>query len=778
MLLSSDVPSIANGVSQQPPAIRLPSQLEGMVNCVPSLVEGTKKRPPREHVSRLSSTVPSNFFSHWINRDANERYYIQITNGDLKVWDLAGNAKTVNFPDGKTYLNSSDPKTSFSCVSVIDYTFIVNKATTVAKTTPSSPPVASSVGMVFVKQAGYSVTYKVYVNGTVKGTHTVPSSSGADTEVIASALATSLTTNLGAGWTIQTYGSVLKINKNDGSAFSLQAKDTVGDSYLYAFTDKVQRFEYLPQKGFDDFQVEVFGDPDNGFDSYYVIYDKDNNTWEETANPREADSLDASTMPHILVRESDGTFTFKKATWASRTAGDRTSAPDPSFVGKKINFVFFARGRLGLLSDDNVIMSAASKDGFFRFFPETVRQVLDTDPIDVAATSTKVSYLKAAIEYDNKIVLASDRTQPVLQADGTFTQSSVSITPGKDFAIDLTADPVTLGKTIIMATSSGDYSGVVEFYVDPDTSKVDAAEATSHIPAYIPSPITKFAVNQKAGLMFALSSGDLHSIFHYSWHWVGNEKVQAAWGVWTVPQGDSVLSAECFDNYLYLIVTRTEGVYLERVNLQPYAKDDNVGFKVRLDGRMEVTGTYNSGTKLTTWTLPAPINTSTPLRVVLGPDFTGRVGDVVSTVSRPSSTTVTAMGDLSAGPVLIGTPYTSRITFSTIVLGQDKGKGRSPLLDGTLHLRSVLIGHAQTGYYAVDITPRNGPTYTDEFFSRRISDSSAILGSLVFEDGTFRVRPLGKADQIEISIHSDSHLPFAILGFSWEGNYSTRSRKV
>jgi hypothetical protein len=46
------------------------------------------------------------------------------------------------------------------------------------------------------------------------------------------------------------------------------------------------------------------------------------------------------------------------------------------------------RNRLGFLSDENVIFSRASE--FFEFFPETITQVLATDPIDVAG----YTYLK------------------------------------------------------------------------------------------------------------------------------------------------------------------------------------------------------------------------------------------------------------------------------------------------------------------------------------------------------------------------------------------------
>ena len=52
-LISSSIPNLINGVSQQPAALRLASQCEQMVNCMPSPVEGLKKRPPAQHLAKL-----------------------------------------------------------------------------------------------------------------------------------------------------------------------------------------------------------------------------------------------------------------------------------------------------------------------------------------------------------------------------------------------------------------------------------------------------------------------------------------------------------------------------------------------------------------------------------------------------------------------------------------------------------------------------------------------------------------------------------------------------
>ena len=145
-------------------------------------------------------------------------------------------------------------------------------------------------------------------------------------------------------------------------------------------------------------------------------------------------------MPHVLIRQADGNFRFARVDgdtytvtvgsttasytlpkWGERTAGDLESAPDPSFIGRNINNVFFFRNRLGFLAGDNVILSEVSK--FFNFFPETVISVLDSEPIDVAASHTKVAILKHAVTMGERLILFSEQTQ------FTLTSSSDNLTP-------------------------------------------------------------------------------------------------------------------------------------------------------------------------------------------------------------------------------------------------------------------------------------------------------------------------------------------------------------
>ena len=67
--VSQGLPSLFNGVSQQAPSLRLPSQGEEQLNLFSSIVDGLAKRPYTEHVAKLRNATAADAYIHIIDRD-------------------------------------------------------------------------------------------------------------------------------------------------------------------------------------------------------------------------------------------------------------------------------------------------------------------------------------------------------------------------------------------------------------------------------------------------------------------------------------------------------------------------------------------------------------------------------------------------------------------------------------------------------------------------------------------------------------------------------------
>lgn len=136
-----NVPSLHNGVSQQPPQMRSPDQSEAQENAWSSLADGLVKRPPTERIAKLANAPAANVHIHSINRDTNERYTVVVSSTGLKVFDEDGAEIAVEAPAGWGYLDGiEDYRTDLTMTSVADYTFIVNRRKTVAQRAVGAPP--------------------------------------------------------------------------------------------------------------------------------------------------------------------------------------------------------------------------------------------------------------------------------------------------------------------------------------------------------------------------------------------------------------------------------------------------------------------------------------------------------------------------------------------------------------------------------------------------------------------------------------------------------------
>jgi hypothetical protein len=378
-LISESIPNLVNGVSQQPPSLRLKTQAQLQENGLSTVVEGLRKRPSSEFIAEIPDAVDfDNAFIHTIRRDEKEFYTLIITPSTIRMFDKEGVSRAVT--GNASYLSGLvNPSTEVTVTSVADYTFVVNKTVTVGKLTDISPT-RPEEALVYVRQGDYLTDYKVTV--TYDGATTVASYTTFDASVssnqsdvktnnIAKQLFDALVANLpSAKFALTDYGSTFYIKRIDGGEFTIRVEDSRGDTFVKGFKGQVTDFYDLPPKGELGFSIKVIGDTKAQEDDYYVTLTDDNTggtpTWKESVAAGLETHFDPTTMPHQLVKQPDGSFVFQQAEWLSREAGDDETNPFPSFVGKTLNDIFLHRNRLGLLADENVIFSEAGE--YYNYF--------------------------------------------------------------------------------------------------------------------------------------------------------------------------------------------------------------------------------------------------------------------------------------------------------------------------------------------------------------------------------------------------------------------------
>jgi hypothetical protein len=881
-LISSSIPNLINGVSQQPAALRLASQCEQMVNCMPSPVEGLKKRPPAQHIAKLfagsaGSTRP---FTTIVDRDGTIKYLVLIQDNAIKVFGLDGSAKTVATPDGTSYLDiAGEPSSVFRTASVADYMFIVNREKTVAMSATTSPTWGTK-SMVFIRSAEYATTYSITVNSTTVSYETLPAGgkrisasysrsfntvtvtatahglatgdqvdmsfqsgsgtagtftitvTGANTFTytdpvggttsgnctvvhepnyspstveIAAALKAALTTALGAGWTI-TNGAgqyVVRIAKDDGGAYTLSATDTKTGLASVAIKGSIDAISDLPVTAEHGFIVKVIGAAATGADDYYVKFVTnagsgfDHGVWQETVAPGIQYLFDAATMPHVLIRNNDGTFTFQKFDWSGRVAGDATTAPEPSFVGSKIQNVNLFRNRLVLLADENVITSAA--DAYDRFWPESVQTVVDSDPIDLSAGSRKINFLMSSLAFADVLLVFSRHGQFRLSGGNavaaSLTPKTATITQVTAFEMGDVVDPVIVGRTMYFAVPKGEYNGLREFFLPDASGPVPTSEeVTSSVPRFLPSNLCNLTATAAEEAVFAVSKDQPRRVYLYKFLFQGDNKLQSAWGYWETNGGKSVIGIDLVDSDLYAVVQYSDGVYLEKMVTNPETVDAGTTVEMLLDRKVteascSVALTTPSGLDVqSTITLPYPINTSLSNMAVVGRFYAGNTlmhGQVVQVLSSTAAGgaggngTLTVRGNLTAAKFYVGELYDMLYEFSTQYLKeQPPGGGMAVIAGPKLQLRTWTMLFDKTSSFSIKVTPRGRDTMTYPYTGLEVGDPEISLGELAVRTSKFRVPVMAQNIEAKIEVVSSSPLPCRLQSAEWEGYYHTRAARL
>lgn len=829
-LVSYTIPNLIQGVSQQPDAQREPSQGEIQINAMSSLAEGLRKRESTHCIAKVSDFSFGDVYFHQILRDSGEKYLVVVGKTAIKVFDLDGNQKTVNAPYGYSYLSTVvSAKQDIRAATIADYTFISNTKRVPAMDTALAPATArpsAHEALVWVKAANYGQTYKVNLNGTqaqvttavapvvVNGTTTTENR--ISTEDIAENIKTALAGV--SGVTIERKGSVLHFKSS--SAITIAATDARANADITAITSSVQAFTELPTIAPSGYQIEIVGDPGNKFDGYYVKFVPRNGagtfgegSWQETVSPGVEYKIDPLTMPHLLVRLSNGQFYFGPAngttqggtkipSWGERTAGDYDTAPDPSFIGYPIQDVFIYKNRLGFLADENVILSRTRE--FFDFFPETVTTVLDTDPIDLTASNNRVSVLRYAIPYQDELIVFSDQIQFRFgSAETILTPASAVITVLTQYEIDPNCRPMPVQGTIVFCQANGQWSQFREFSVrGAGTALVaDASDLTGYVSSYVPAEVFKLTANDTGNCWFALSGkyGFANRIYVYKYFYRntggGAERAQSSWSYWKLNGALKILSILCVQETMYLLVDYGSDIWLEKMpvadrlsdvtpNPYPLLLDRRVSTTIETPLAIRVVGAYEPDSDTTTFFMPYTIRALT--QAWSGYSMTSNGGVLLGSAS--SGNTIVAKGYWLDVPVFFGEVYDFVYRFTRFKLYKDIGGGKAAANVERTQIRHAKLRYHETSYFEVRVMAERRDMAVYKFDGTVLGSRNSQLGSAMangydpetsrYFEGVFQIPIASKGENCIVEIHNDTVHPCKFSTCEWVGLVTSQARSL
>ena len=623
-------------------------------------------------------------------------------------------------------------------------------------------------------------------------TYTTPANATSGTLDV-NLIVSSLTSSIQAlsGYTATPVGNVIVIRRTDGRDFNIQTKGGTTNNALYGIKGSVNDVSLLPSQCVKGVNLLVRNSAESDADDYYVKFVPASGdipgqgSWEETHKPGITTDLNPATMPHALIRESDGTFTVRQLSptysdelsWAPREVGDTKSNPDPSFVGQPIKGMVFYMNRLGFLSSDTIVLSQPGD--FFNFFVGSAIAVSDADPIDMAASSTKPASLKAALGTPKGLLLFAENSQFLLSTSETaFGPSTVTIKELSQYSYSSDIAPLETGVSILFSTEADTFTKVYEMAVDSVDNRPVVSENTRIVPEYIPPGLTLAASSPNNSLcIFGDGSKTLWTFKFFN---TGNERSLAGWSKWIMPSPVEMVGYD-HDTGYFVCRNGTSHVLLKMEMLDDPRTSPITAFGSKFAPRLDhsllktqttVAASSTAGKKIIRFPAGSFVTGMQPT-VILTLDGNSTLYRSPAIESDATGSFITIDSDLADQDFILGLDYDMKVKLPSFFVKEEKRADRLniPMIE------NVYIDLYYSGRYSVDIDRRGYDLKTVDL-DTTIADIYSANAAAIDEISTQQIPVYSRGDYATLTIKASDPLPASITSYRWEGHYNNRGVRL
>jgi len=580
----------------------------------------------------------------------------------------------------------------------------------------------------------------------------------------------------------------------------------------------------LPSQCKHGYIAQVANSDNLDADNYYVKFIADNGTqgsgkWEECPRPHNFSSgsdpmvkgLDPAKMPHALVNNRNGTFTFKKLDettanadsndnyWKYREVGDDVTNPFPSFNGKEIQKIFFHRNRLGLIADEQVVLSRPGD--YFNFFIVSAISVSDDNPVDITVSDIKPAFVNHVLPIQKGVMMFSDNGQFLLFTESDiFSPKTARLKKIASYECDASLQPRDMGTSVMFTSNVSAYTRAFEATILDDDVPPKILEQTRVVPEYIPKDITISANSTALGIV-TFGKKNSSEIYHYKYFDSGERRDQSAWYSWNLT---GTMQHMTYTAGSFYVVTKHGSDYIlckhEYVTDATATRSYTVGGVEANVGSPLYTARWFEAC-LDCMDVPTSITytaqtTTAPEKTVLALNYTptaatnfyavGLNGTNAGMVVKADSVTTNSATfngiNMTGWEVVVGYAYTSTVELPDYHLAVEANKFDT---DGSLRISGLNFDLGVSGPMEFHLTAKNSyvdnaGTVTKEFDDYIQYESGMKTGLANFGEPpselnkSVRVPIQKKNTKYNLQIKIPDPFSTALISASWDGNYNQR----
>jgi hypothetical protein len=455
----------------------------------------------------------------------------------------------------------------------------------------------------------------------------------------------------------------------------------------------------------------------------------------------------------------------------------------PSFVGNTIDGISFFKNRIIFTSRQNAICSQAGD--YFNFFASTVITIVDSDPIDISASSLKPIRFKHLLPVPRGLLLFGDNAQYVLETTTeAFAPKTAEINLLSAFSQSDAISPVDIGPSYIFLEEGDKASSIYEMNIgDNIGGKPTVQELTRPLPYYIPAAINSLKVSQSANTFALLSRQDLKSIYLYRFFNTGETRY-SAWFRWVLP--GTVESFDFDQDIMYVVTKQGSGYVLNTMSLLTETPSQSLLFEGEyLDVRLDYfdynpTLVYKSATDTTRVCFKDGFDNTEEQAVLmyLDPAIAGSFEEQTlqydATAPTGEKYYLEVDGDQTTSKFAIGYKYEA--TAELPAFYYVKAEGNKDTIN-VPRISRLKVNSYNSGPYRALVTADGRDDFSLSL--PQIAANNYLADNIpLIRNAQSTVPILAKGDQFSFSLIADAPFPTAFTSVTWEGTYNNKGIQV
>jgi len=471
---------------------------------------------------------------------------------------------------------------------------------------------------------------------------------------------------------------------------------------------------------------------------------------------------------------TNGAFRFGYPAWDERGVGDDITNPKPSFVGSTINKIFFFRNRIGLLSEENVILSRTND--FYNFWAKTAFTIANADPIDLQSSSTYPTELFDAVEVNAGLLVFSASQQFLLKTDETqLTPETAIISFLSSYAFNEKTHPISLGTSAGWLNSTAKRTRFHEMAGIQRNGEPQVLEQTKLISKLFPDDITLLAESVE-NQMVLFGTENNKEVWGYKFYTQGEQRVQDAWFRWELP--GTVTYHVSMDDTYYAVIKNSSTYTLEAIDIKKATDTLSVGtapseYLVHLDTKSLIASgslSYSATTNKTSFTKPDGYNSSQQLAVFChtSGNNIGKYGE-----ATVASTNIEFEGDWTGQDIILGYLYEFEVELPTIYI-QQSGEGQvKSETRGSLVVHRVNLTFGSVGLIETTLKRTGRSDYSKTYES--IEWDNYLASKIGITDDYIHTIPVyDRNTNLSLHLKSSHPAPATLHSMTWEGDYNPK----